>query len=180
MAFEGVLTERVKKSSIFAFVFVIAYLSDLYSKSIARSALEEKPIEIIGGLLQFRITENTGVAFGMMSNNQPALFAMSAVSIIVLIFVVFGIKIAFGDFPYVAVSFVMAGALANFVERAARGFVTDFIEFSFWPSFNLADVFIVAGVFYIFFWYIRASIEKERDAKRVKEGNACEQKSNWD
>ena len=46
---------------------------------------------------------------------------------------------------------VLGGALGNWVDRLARGFVIDFIEAHWrevytWPSFNVADSAIVVGV----------------------------------
>ncbi len=37
------------------------------------------------------------------------------------------------------------GAAANLVDRAADGVVTDYLHSSWWPTFNLADTFIVLG-----------------------------------
>jgi signal peptidase II len=46
---------------------------------------------------------------------------------------------------------VLGGALGNYLDRLARGFVIDFIEAHWheratWPSFNVADSCIVVGV----------------------------------
>lgn len=46
----------------------------------------------------------------------------------------------------IAVSLVLAGGLSNFADRLILGCVRDFIDFRFWPSFNLADSAIVVGV----------------------------------
>jgi signal peptidase II len=56
-------------------------------------------------------------------------------------------------FLQVALAFVLTGAIGNFVDRLARGYVVDFIEWHWWnrpdlrwPTFNLADSLIVVGV----------------------------------
>ncbi|HSP80110.1 MAG TPA: signal peptidase II, partial [Myxococcaceae bacterium] len=46
---------------------------------------------------------------------------------------------------------VLGGAIGNYIDRLARGFVIDFLEAHWydkaaWPSFNVADMAIVAGV----------------------------------
>lgn len=41
---------------------------------------------------------------------------------------------------------IASGAIANVVDRAARGYVVDFLRLPHWPVFNVADVCIVAGV----------------------------------
>ncbi|MCD6408293.1 signal peptidase II, partial [bacterium] len=37
------------------------------------------------------------------------------------------------------------------------GYVIDFLNFHFWPVFNLADTFIVSGTFLLFFLHIRSN-----------------------
>src|SRR5690606_24833961 len=45
-----------------------------------------------------------------------------------------------------ALSLVLGGALGNFVDRVSRGTVTDFVDPTNYPSFNVADSAIVTGV----------------------------------
>ena len=42
-------------------------------------------------------------------------------------------------------SVVIGGALANVVDRAGDGRVTDYLHTGWWPTFNLADTFLVTG-----------------------------------
>jgi signal peptidase II len=44
------------------------------------------------------------------------------------------------------VALALGGATGNLVDRLVRGHVVDFIEIGFWPTFNVADAGIVAGV----------------------------------
>jgi signal peptidase II len=48
-------------------------------------------------------------------------------------------------FP-VALGLLIGGSVSNLVDRIRNGYVTDFIHLSHWPTFNLADTFIVIGV----------------------------------
>ena len=41
---------------------------------------------------------------------------------------------------------LIGGSISNLVDRVRLGYVTDFIDFGWWPAFNLADSFIVIGV----------------------------------
>ncbi len=43
-------------------------------------------------------------------------------------------------------SLILGGGIANFTDRLAVGCVRDFIDFRFFPSFNLADAVITLGV----------------------------------
>ena len=44
------------------------------------------------------------------------------------------------------VAVALGGATGNLHDRLVRGHVVDFIEIGFWPTFNVADAGIVAGV----------------------------------
>ena len=44
------------------------------------------------------------------------------------------------------VAVALGGATGNLLDRLLRGHVVDFIEIGFWPTFNVADAGIVAGV----------------------------------
>jgi signal peptidase II len=46
----------------------------------------------------------------------------------------------------VALGLVIGGSVSNLADRIRLGFVTDFLDFRYWPAFNLADSFIVIGV----------------------------------
>ncbi len=53
----------------------------------------------------------------------------------------------------VALALVLSGAIGNFLDRLARGYVIDFVEWYWWnrpdlrwPTFNVADSLIVVGV----------------------------------
>lgn len=46
----------------------------------------------------------------------------------------------------VALGAALGGAASNFLDSLWRGGVVDFVDFGFWPVFNLADVAIVTGV----------------------------------
>lgn len=40
---------------------------------------------------------------------------------------------------------MIGGAAANVVDRARDGVVTDYLHTGWWPTFNLADSFLVTG-----------------------------------
>lgn len=93
---------------------------------------------------------NYGVSFGMFAeyvSQAPQLFAGLKLMIVV------GIMIWAARAPdyreRLALGAIAGGALGNIVDRFFNGAVTDYLDFHLagyhWPSFNLADVFIVVG-----------------------------------
>lgn len=51
---------------------------------------------------------------------------------------------------WLAIIFILSGALSNVLDRFIFGCVVDFVDFKIWPLFNLADVYIVIGFVIIF------------------------------
>jgi signal peptidase II len=45
-----------------------------------------------------------------------------------------------------ATASILAGTVGNMMDRLFFSHVIDYIEFSFWPIFNLSDVALTAGV----------------------------------
>lgn len=57
---------------------------------------------------------------------------------------------------------ILAGALGNVIDRVRFGYVVDFIQVYWWPTFNIADVFIVCGVL-ILSWQVMISEDALED-----------------
>lgn len=101
--------------------------------------------------------ENPGAAWGML-RNLPAGFRHGF--FVVVTFAALGFILwYFRKLPedqrwmQVALSFVFSGAVGNLIDRLARGYVVDFVQWHwwkrpdlYWPIFNLADSLIVVGV----------------------------------
>lgn len=122
---------------------------DQLSKAWAESALADGPIVVIEGFLQFRLTYNTGAAFSMFSKGGPIL-GVIAVGVIVMI--MFVLKDASRKAEAIALGMVLGGSIGNLTDRLFRGdglldgAVVDFIDFSFFATFNVADMGITLGV----------------------------------
>ena len=107
--------------------------------------------------LMLRYAENPGAAFGLFrrlpSGARGPLFHLVSIAAVVLIT---GYYLRLSGAPQerwalVGLPLVLGGAIGNWIDRLARGFVIDFIEAHWktaytWPSFNVADSAIVVGV----------------------------------
>ncbi len=122
---------------------------DQLTKVWAVAALSDGSIELIDGVLQLRLTRNPGAAFSSFTGGGPFLGGVAA---IVAIAIAFLLPLIDERLDRLALSLVMGGALGNFTDRIFRGdgfldgAVVDFIDFSFWPTFNAADSAITVGV----------------------------------
>ena len=57
---------------------------------------------------------------------------------------------------HIVLTFIVAGAIGNFIDRLVNKYVVDFIYFSLinFPKFNMADVYITCGCFVVFFFVL--------------------------
>jgi signal peptidase II len=107
----------------------------------------------------FRLSyaENPGAAFGLFSRVPPKLrgplFHVVSLGAVVLIsWYITRLTGAKNEvFAKWGLPLVLGGAIGNYVDRLARGFVVDFLDAHWfdkasWPAFNVADSAIVVGV----------------------------------
>lgn len=89
----------------------------------------------------FNYTTNTGAAFSLFQGNVAVL---SAISFLAAIAIIYFLK----KHPKysIGLSFLLGGTIGNLIDRVILGHVRDFIDFGFWPVFNVADSFNVIGV----------------------------------
>ena len=117
----------------------------------------KRPIVISEDFLMLRYAENPGAAFGLFRRLPPGargpLFHLVSIGAVVLI-TVYWLRLRGTRqeiWALIGLPLVLGGAIGNWVDRLARGFVIDFIEAHWkdvytWPSFNVADSAIVVGV----------------------------------
>ena len=124
------------------------------------SAGGEGPINLAGTWLRLIYVENTGAAFSLATSKTIFLsvFAMAAAAGIFF----FASRIDSNRWA-LALGLVLGGIFGNLTDRIFRspgglqGPVVDWISFSFWPTFNIADSGVVVGVMTIV-WLISKNI----------------------
>jgi signal peptidase II len=121
---------------------------DQLTKAVVASTLDEgESIRLIDDVLRLSHFRNSGAAFGLL-RGFGGVFALAA-----LVGVIAFIGIVVRRPPPrigVAASLVAAGAFGNLLDRLfrgspGRGTVVDFVDFRFWPAFNVADAAISIG-----------------------------------
>ena len=115
-------------------------LVDVVTKRLADIRLPDAPVEL--GIGRLQLSHNTGVAFSMGAELPTwAVLGLAAA-------VTAGVVVAIGLGHLrqaVPAGLVVGGAVANIVDRAVDGAVTDFLWLGWFPTFNLADTAITLG-----------------------------------
>lgn len=119
------------------------------------------------GLLHLRLTFNPGVAFSL-GDTLPPTVLLGATGVIVIALAVFAFRFTrTAALPFVlALAAMLGGAVANVIDRAADGLVTDYLHTGWFPTFNLADVFVVTGAAVLVVASWRASDPTDTGAAR--------------
>lgn len=178
---QGIPAERSAGSTANRSVLVVALLAvaatagllDQLSKWIAGEVLAAgRPVELIPGLLDLRLTDNPHGAFGLFAGfpaglRLPILLALAVLAMTAI--TVYAIRtLGWTRSVSISLGLVLGGALTNQIDRITRGAVVDFIHLHWadrleWPTFNLADVAITAGSMLLALTVIRLWINKIRN-----------------
>ena len=114
--------------------------------------------------LNINLIWNDGIAFGLFSFDQNHFYNFLTIIILIVILVVFVMMVKAKDLKKYSLLMIFGGAIGNVYDRIFYRAVPDFIDFHIgefhWFIFNVADIFITAGViFMILFELFAKNIE---------------------
>ena len=139
-------------------VAVFILLCDRISKIIALTYCLQEMIQV-NNYISFFVEMNRGFSWGILNSSHDILFLIVSFVVLLLTFLLcqqalFNYRKGFLIWGHV---FIIAGSISNFIDRIYYHGVVDFILCSyngwFWPVFNIADMFIVWGVFIMMYQY---------------------------
>lgn len=85
---------------------------------------------------------NYGAAFGILQGYRILFIIVSLIVIGLIVFYRNKLK----GIGYYGGVLLFSGTVGNLIDRLFLGYVRDFIDVGFWPSFNLADSYNTVGV----------------------------------
>lgn len=104
------------------------------------------------GFVSVHFVHNTGAGFGLLKGQMPILAVISAIVAITII--ISYKKIPKENSVQTLLALFLGGVIGNLIDRTLRGYVIDFIDLTFWPVFNIADLAISVSVIglMLYFW----------------------------
>jgi signal peptidase II len=135
---------------VFSFIIALPLVAaDQLSKFWIRSNLAVGESLFEAEYFRLIRVHNTGAAFGLFQGQSFLLTIIALVGVVTLVlYAIFFHRtfIFLNNRPgRLALGLVLGGAAGNLIDRIYLGYVTDFIDFNFWPAFNIADSAIVIG-----------------------------------
>jgi signal peptidase II len=140
-----------------------ALAADQLTKQIVTSRLSlDEGVHVLGPFWIHHV-QNSGIAFGLFASATPVVIVLTAIAVTWML-AYFARSGARHPVLPVALGLVIGGSVSNLLDRVRLGYVTDFLDLRYWPSFNLADSFIVIGVLML----LGALVLAERDPRRSR------------
>lgn len=136
----------------FAAVFLACVGCDQATKTVAESTLSGSPaISILGDFVRFELTTNRGAFLSLGAELPESVRRLIFQAVVPLTLVALCVLAGRSGASVFALGLIAGGGLGNWIDRIANsGAVTDFVSLGAGPLrtgiFNLADVFIIAGV----------------------------------
>jgi signal peptidase II len=132
-----------------AAVALAALAADQLTKAVVSNNLAlDEAIHVLGPFSIHHV-QNSGIAFGLFSSATAVVIVLTSVAVAWML-VFFARSGSRHPILPAALGLVIGGSVSNLMDRVRLGHVTDFLDFRYWPAFNLADTFIVVGVVILF------------------------------
>jgi signal peptidase II len=162
-----------RRYKLFAFVGILSIVLDQLTKWLARHELVHAghSATVIDGYWDWRLSYNTGSAFGMFAGQNGSRIFLSVIGVAATIAILLILRRARDEQKWMttALALVAGGAIGNVIDRVVAGKVTDFVVWKIgkteWPAFNIADCALVVGVAIMF-------LDVGREQKKAKEKDA--------
>lgn len=127
------------------FVIILDQLAKHYVQT---HMLPGMSIPLIQNVFHLTYVLNPGAAFGILEHQTVFFVAIAGMMIAGVIW--FYPRIPDGNLLLrIGIGLMVGGATGNVIDRVRSSYVVDFFDFRIWPVFNIADIAIVTGVFFI-------------------------------
>lgn len=167
---QGIRERHVsRKLRIFLAAVAVMLPLDQITKWLVRDRLRENidSVDVLPGFFQLVHVENSGAAFGFLNGKSWAMYVFIPFTLVAGGILISMLKDLEDDerFMPLSLGLILAGAIGNFIDRVLFQSVTDFLRVysnnpelnawmleqlgrsAEWPSFNVADIAVVVGVF---------------------------------
>lgn len=136
-------------------VAILIALDQVSKYIIDNNFFEGDTLGVITDFFHITYVKNRGIAFGMFQGKLDIISIATVIAIIAIIYYLYKDRNKMPILEKIGFNFILAGAIGNMIDRVARGFVIDMIDFrGIWAFvFNLADVWINIGVLLILLEY---------------------------
>ena len=134
-------------------IFGLDRISKLYVLNLAET---DQYVNIyINKFLNFHLIWNTGVGFGLFSSDTNFYYNLITLLIILINVIILIMIFKSSNYKFFLLLIILGGSLGNLFDRIYYKAVPDFLDLHYndfhWYIFNIADIFITAGIICLIF-----------------------------
>ena len=152
-------------------VFIIStfiMILDQVTKMLSTIYFKGLSLRIIPNFFYLTYVENTGAAWSILKNKQLVLIILTLVLIVLLHIFMRDIKPTAKNIA--SFSLIYGGIWGNLIDRIFHGYVIDFLDFKLfgydYPVFNIADMAIVIGIFFLLIEVLKGSDKSDTSRRK--------------
>jgi signal peptidase II len=130
---------------VFGLIAIAVFVLDRVTKNLVTAEIPfGTEVAVVGRVVGITNVHNSGAAFGLAP--AGAAFFLVASAVVAVGLVVYVARNPNSLWTDAVLGLIMGGTLGNGYDRVMFGTVTDFVNFHFFPVFNVADSAISIGV----------------------------------
>lgn len=153
------------KTKIYIIALIILVVDQLVKLIIKSSLHLHQELVIIKNFFSIHYLQNNGAAFSILQDKTLLLIIIAVLYIAIMVYYIK--KENFGNFSSIAIGFILGGILGNLIDRIIYSEVIDYLSLSIFgynfPVFNIADVSITVGAFFLIIHYILEEKKKNKE-----------------
>ena len=146
------IKNKLKNNYIFVIIILLMFAMDRFSKEYVIDfflSYKEQSYYLYP-FLNLTLIWNTGMAFGLFESESNTYHFISALIVVVIVFLIIWLFKSKIFIEKIALSVVIGGALGNLFDRIKFNAVPDFIDLHYrdfhWFVFNVSDIVITIGI----------------------------------
>ncbi|WP_192986925.1 signal peptidase II [Carnobacterium mobile] len=124
-------------------------------------------VEVVPGVLSWMYLQNSGAAWSILEGQMWFFYLITLVVVGVIIYYLqkYGKN---SRLLSIALAFILAGAVGNFIDRLRIEYVVDMIRLEFidFPIFNVADMSLSIGVALMLLYVVLDETDKKRKSQQ--------------
>ncbi|MGX7394580.1 signal peptidase II [Carnobacterium mobile] len=124
-------------------------------------------VEVVPGVLSWMYLQNSGAAWSILEGQMWFFYLITLVVVGVIIYYLqkYGKN---SRLLSIALAFILAGAVGNFIDRLRIEYVVDMIRLEFidFPIFNVADMSLFIGVALMLLYVVLDETDKKRKSQQ--------------
>ncbi|MCX6709779.1 MAG: signal peptidase II [Candidatus Woesearchaeota archaeon] len=151
---------------IFSLIALAVIIADRILKGIIMEMLPFESFPLIGEIVYINFVQNTGGGFGILKGSSAVITWLSVILLGMILYFYDSLKERMRTLASSALIF--GGVCGNLIDRYSYGFVADFIDFRFFPVFNLADSAITIGAILLAFFMLFPEKRRGKNNKKNK------------